>query len=541
MATYTSKEEVDTYHRQLKETFASGLTKDLAWRKWQLKQLWWLFQDNEERMWDAVQADLHCHRLEASVLTNMIKDTVLHHLKHIEEWTTTKSVEEAGIIMGWLGGGRVRKEPLGTTFIIGAWNVPFYSTIMPLISAITAGCCAIIKPPEMARSNAALITELVPKYLDPRAIRVVTGGPAETTYMLTKRWNHIFFTGSSKIGRIVATAAAKHLTPIVLELGGQGPCIITKTGDVDLAAKRLAYLKYSNAGQLCISANHVFVEPEVADLLLERLVYWNEQLLRTTNGGESGKDHLARIIDDRNFNRLAGLLEKTQGRVIYGGLEVSDPASRFFHPTVVHLGSLTQADGTSAIGDSLMSEEIFGPILPIITATLPDALQAINSMPEPLVLYIFSREPVVAEAVLDATSSGGVTINNVIMHVTLANAPFGGVGESGYGTGQGLRGVDAFCHHRTVVAPPTWIDRLVGFLYPPYDEKNISKITVKNTLGFKRGETIEDQRRSKTRDTLGSVGKVFGVTSVVGLVAAAWKGLPVREALLSLGSKLHYK
>lgn len=499
MASYTSKTEVDKVHLQLKETFATGLTKDLAWRKWQLKQCWWLIMDNEDRINEALHADLHRHPFESAFELNGLKTDILEHIKHLEDWTATKPAPGAGFVLGWLGRGRVRKEPLGSTLIIGAWNAPIAVLLQPLIPAITAGCCAVLKPSELAPHTAALLTELVPSYLDPRAIRIVTGGPEETSYVLTKRWNQIFYTGSAKVGRIVAAAAAKHLTPVVLELGGQGPCIITKTANIDLAARRVAWLKFFNAGQICVCVNHVFVEPEVADLFLQRSVFWFQHLLETARGAskETGEDQMCHIVNDRNFDRLARLLEKTSGEIVYGGLKENDRETRLFHPALVNLGALTQPDGGSAMSDSLLSEELFGPITPVITATLPEALRAVNSLPEPLALYIFSGDRAVTEHVLDHTLSGGVTVNNVAVHISLGDTPFGGVGESGYGAYHGSHGVEQFVHLRPVVEPPGWMDKLMGFSYPPYQDANVGKLQVKNHLGFKKGETLEDQRKSK--------------------------------------------
>lgn len=533
MASYNSKEEVDAIQRQLKETFDTGLTKDLAWRKWQLKQCWWMLHDNQDRILSAMHADLHAHPIEVGFLLSMLKNSLIHHIKNIEKWTATKPIANSGFIMGWLGKARIRKEPLGTTLIIGAWNSPLFTTLCPLFSAITAGCCAVIKPPELASHHQTLIVDLLAAYLDSRAIRVVTGGPNETTYLLSKRWDHIFFTGSNKIARIVAAAAAKNLTPTVLELGGQGPCIVTKTADLDLAARRLAFVKFYNGGQVCVTANHLFAEPEIVDELLDKIAYWYAQLMRKNVAGEGGADHFSRIINERNYDRVAGLLEKTQGKVVYGGLEQCDRADLFVHPTVVNLGDLSRADGSSALQDSLMSEEIFGPILPVITATVDEALRAINSLPHPLALYIYSRDRVVIDRVLDKTLSGGVTVNNFIMHAALVDAPFGGVGDSGHGAAQGEVGIDSFCHRRAVVEPPTWLDSLMSFTYPPYNISNFGKFNVKNTLGFKRGETLEDQRRGSVADALKTTGKLVGLVSTVALLAA-WQSPPARKALLGL-------
>jgi aldehyde dehydrogenase (NAD+) len=341
------------------------------------------------------------------------------------------------------------------------------------------------------------LQELIPKYLDSLAIRIAACGPAETSYILEKRFNQIFFTGSSKTARFVAEAAAKHLTPTVLELGGQGPCIVTKSANIDLAARRITNLKFANAGQVCLTVNHVFAEPEILDQLIARMAYWNDEYL------SKGNHHMSRIVDERSFDRLAKLLANTKGSTVYGGKWNRD--DKFIHPTIVK-------DVT--MNDSLMSEEIFGPILPVISASVDEAIEGINQLPEPLAIYIFSQDNEVVNKVLNNTISGGVTINNVLFHASLSGAPFGGVGESGHGAYHGTYGIDCFSHSRPVVTPPTWLDKLVGFTYAPYEAKNIKYLTVKNSLGFKRGETLEDQRKHKSFWSGGMILSAAGAVAI---------------------------
>lgn len=360
----------------------------------------------------------------------------------------------------------------------------------------------LLKPSELAMHSEKLLQELVPQYLDPLAIRIVTAGPAETGYILEKRFNQIFFTGSSRVARHITAAAAKHLTPTVLELGGQGPCIVAKSADIDLAARRITSAKFTNAGQICLTVNHVFAEPEIVDQLIERLSYWNDQYL------SKGNDGMCRIVNERNFDRLMGLLEKTHGNVVYKGPQ--DREDKFIHPVIVK-------DVT--LDDSLMSEELFGPILPVITTTVDKAIESINGLPDPLAIYIFSRNNAEVEQVMDRTLSGGVTINNVFFHATLHDTPFGGVGESGYGAYHGKHGIDCFSHSRAVVSPPTWLDRLMGFSYPPYSMKSLKHVAVKNTLGFKRGETLEDQKRTTGRKSA-VFASAIGLTVVLAVYLA---------------------
>lgn len=228
---------------------------------------------------------------------------------------------------GTLSKARIRKEPLGVALIIGAWNYPLHLLVSPMVAAISAGCCVMLKPSEMAVACQDLLVKLVPKYLDPTAIKIVTGGPAETATILEHKFNHIFFTGSSKVARYITAAAAKHLTPTVLELGGQGPAIVTASANVDLAAKRIALGKFLNAGQICLSINHVFVDPAVHDQFIQRLKHWFD-VYRNETG-----DQMCRIINERNFDRLSSLLEKTDGKIFYGGK--MDRAEKIMTPTVV--------------------------------------------------------------------------------------------------------------------------------------------------------------------------------------------------------------
>jgi len=336
----------------------------------------------------------------------------------------------------------------------------------------------LLKPSELAPHVEAVLLDIVPKYLDPQAIRIVTGGPSEMEVILALQYNHIFFTGSSKVARHITAAAAKHLTPVVLELGGQGPCIVAKSADIDLAAKRITYAKFNNSGQICLSVNHVYVEPEIAQQLVKRMAYWNDRYLA------EGTKCMTRIVNERNFDRLMRLLENSKGDIIYGGKH--DRRQKFIHPTIV-----TNIQSS----DSLLSEELFGPICPVISCPVSEAIAHIGSLPNPLALYIFSRDEEVTEKIISSTLSGGVTVNNVFVHAAVPDAPFGGVGESGYGAYHGRHGIDCFSHNRTITTPPSWLDKLMLFTYPPYTTAKAAQATPKHKIGFKRGETLNDQNK----------------------------------------------
>ncbi|KAG8528814.1 uncharacterized protein KY384_006503 [Bacidia gigantensis] len=474
MAPYSTPEQLSKAHSTLAETFRNGKTKNLAWRKWQLKQIWWMIEDNKEAIAAALHKDLHRSQFESywADIAGLLRD-ITRQLDNLEKWTADER-PDAGFLFGTLGKAKIVQEPLGVALVIGAWNFPFYLTFMPLLAAVTAGCCVLLKPSEVAVACQDVMAEIVPKYLDQEAIRIVTGGVSEMTAVLKMKFDQIFYTGSPAVGRIISEAAAKNLTPAVLELGGQAPAIVTASADIDVAAKRVALSKFTNAGQICLCSNHVFVDPSVHDAFVKRASHWMKQFM-------SDKDQFVKIINERQFDRLSGLLDKTAGAIVHGG--TMSKADRYIEPTIVI---------DLNVSDSLMSQELFGPILPVIPAGYQKACDIIQSMPHPLGLYIFSSKESEIDYILTHSQSGGVTINDTIMHAAVPNAPFGGVGNSGTGAYHGKAGFDAFTHRRTVVTIPSWFDRILRIRYPPFDQKNIAKVVPKNP-GFKRGEGIEDQ------------------------------------------------
>lgn len=373
---YSTEVEIDTSIATLRDTFRSGRTKDVRYRKWQLKQLYWLVSDNRADFINALQRDLGRPEFETRLNLKSLEDEILYHIKHVDEWARGET-PQSGFLFTKIGTTHIRHEPRGLVFIIGPWNFPDALTLIPLAAAISAGCTVLIKPSEMAANIAELLVHLVPNYLDPSAYSVVTGGASETQYMLSHKFDHVFFTGSTPVARHVALAAAKHLTPTVLELGGQCPAIITKTANVDLAAKRVASVKFLNAGQICLSVNHVFVHPAVHREFVDRVKHWNNQF--TANGKE---DSMCTIINERNHARLEGLLEKTNGQIVYGGINPDRKGLKFKSTVVDNI----------TMEDSLLSEELFGPLLPIIEADYKRAVEVISSMPHPLGIYIFSHD-----------------------------------------------------------------------------------------------------------------------------------------------------
>ncbi|KAH0365396.1 aldehyde dehydrogenase, partial [Aureobasidium melanogenum] len=497
---YTSPKEVESKLETLRATFASGCTKDLRWRKWQLKQLFWLVRDNEAAISDALYKDIGKHEFEAFFTeVASVKRDILDHLNNLEDWAADE-VPDAGFAFTKLGSSVTKKEPLGVALIIGPWNFPFALVMQPLCAAIAAGCTAMVKSSELCPTVASLVETLLPQYLESSAYTTVTGGAEEMSFILSLKYNHIFFTGSTPVGKHIAAAAAKHLTPTVLELGGQGPTIVTATANVDLAAKCIACSKFLNAGQICITTNHVFVDPSIHKEFVARLKIWNE----TFHGNSKEGSHMAKIVNERNHDRLTNMITNTTGEVICrstGGRE------KLTIPTTI-IDNVT-------MDDALLDSEIFGPLLPIIVMEFREAVEKITAGPHPLAINIFSHEQSEIDYILDHTISGGVSINDCMLHAAVPNAGFGGVGDSGMGAYHGKLGFEAFTHRRTVARMPDFLDSAMSFRYPPFDMKNKKAVDVGTRVGFKRDETLQDQKIG------GGYGKVsvLGVTIALALVA----------------------
>ncbi len=445
-----------------KTFFASGVTKDIAFRMTQLKNLKQALITHEKALIDALYADLKKPAFEA--YTNeiyFIHKEINYALKKIKKWC--KPQRKTTSIHSFPGYGYTKAEPYGVVLIIAPWNYPLYLTIVPLVGVLAAGNCAIIKPSEYAPQTATILTQLINNLFDPAYITVIKNGKKTAQTLLKQSFDYIFFTGSTRVGKIVMRAAAEHLTPLTLELGGKSPCIVHNDASINCAAKRIVWGKFLNAGQSCLAPDYLLVHHAAKNRLIKQLKHWINVFYGTD---PAQSPDYARIVNKKHFDRLSNLLE--QVTIITGG--ETDRNDLYIAPTIMENISL---DST------IMQEEIFGPILPIIPyKELDEALTFINKRPKPLTLYLFSNNKKIQHKVIQNTSSGGICINDTLLHASSTKLPFGGVGLSGFGAYHGKTGFDTFSHHKTVFKNTCWFDS--GLRYPPYDTR--LKKWVKNLL-----------------------------------------------------------
>ena len=432
-----------------KEFFRSGKTLDIEYRLSALRALKAALKRWEKPLADALWADLH-KSYEEAYLTELsiVLGEIDNHISHLKSWAAPKRC--ATPIKMFPSRSKVINEPLGSSLIIAPWNYPVQLLLNPLVGAISAGCTAILKPSPYVESVSKVVGELIAETFESNYIAVVQGNRDVNTTLLEQRYDIIFFTGSPSLGRKVMAAAAKNLTPVVLELGGKSPCIVDRGAAIATVARRIAWGKSLNAGQTCIAPDYLLVHTEVKRQLIEALSREFTSLL-----GDNPKQckHFVRIVNDKAFDRLVGYLEGAD--IVVGG--EYDKGERYIAPTIVD-----NVDTDSPI----MQEEIFGPIFPVVTfESTEEAVKFVTEREKPLALYYFGDNKS-AEYVLKHTSSGGACVNDTIMHIANERLPFGGVGNSGMSSYHGRESFDVFSHRRAVVTTPTWID--VPFRYMPY-------------------------------------------------------------------------
>ena len=449
----TAVDRIPQIVQDLRDGFRSGVVRDIESRRGQLQQLRALFVEHEDRLIDALVADVGKPRIEAymSEIAFTINE-IGHVLKHLDEWTKPSKVKVP--LSFKPGKATLRPEPLGTVCIIAPWNYPVQLLFAPLVPALAAGNTAVLKPSEVTPSVSALVDELVPQYFDASTVAVVTGAVDETTALLEQRFDHIFYTGNGKVGRVVMRAAAEHLTPVTLELGGKSPAIVAADANVEVAAKRIAWAKFLNAGQTCVAPDYVLVEEGVEDQLVAALA---DAVTAFYGDDPRQSNDYARIVNERHHDRLMQMLDGGgYDATVIGG--TGDRASRYLAPTVL----------TGVKPDAMvMDDEIFGPILPVLAVgDIDEAIRFVNDREKPLALYAFSGDDDTLEHVVANTSAGGVTLNHAVLHLAVPDLPFGGVGESGMGSYHGRCGFETFSHFKAVLDKPTRPDP--ALMYPPY-------------------------------------------------------------------------
>jgi aldehyde dehydrogenase (NAD+) len=436
----------------LRRSFRAGKLKSREARVQQLEALKKLVTSHSEELCLAVTQDLRRSHYETfsyeigSVVMEI--DTAIDNLK---DWMKPKKVKRN--FMQLLDGAEVSREPLGIVCLISPWNYPVRLLLMPLAGALAAGNCVVIKPSEVSTNTSNAISKLIPQYLDQDLVRVVMGGVSETTELLRERFDYIFYTGSTNVGKIIMEAASKHLTPVTLELGGKSPVVLDSNVDLAVAAKRIAWGKFLNSGQTCVAPDYVLCMDPVKDEFIKQMAVVVEEFF--------GKDPLehddyARLINERHFDRIYKLMTSS-GEVAFGGKV--DRSERYIQPTV-----LKNVKGT----DPIMQEEIFGPVLPVISINnVDEAIDFINDREKPLALYVFSANKKFSDRVVANTSSGGVTVNDCILHMALDTLPFGGVGHSGMGRYHGKFTFDTFSHAKAVLKRGLGGEQLLWMRYPP--------------------------------------------------------------------------
>ena len=430
--------------------FDSGETRSLTFRIDQLRRLKDATDTAEKKILDALQADLGKFAYEAYLSEiGIVRGDLRLALKKIRAWTAARRVRTP--LVSQPGTSRIYPQPYGVVLIISPWNYPFLLAMTPLIGALAAGNCCILKPSEYAPQTSAAMAALIAEHFDPRYLTVIEGDAAVGEVLLAQRFDSIFYTGGAAVGRLVMQAAARHLTPVTLELGGKSPCIVDKGIPVEHAARKIVAGKFLNAGQTCIAPDYLLVHETLRSELIGNLAAQIERFY----GPDAGQSpDYARIVNRRHYDRLAGLLHN--GRIVCGGQ--TDPQRRFIAPTVLDEVKWE---------DAIMQEEIFGPILPVLSYTdLNEAVGRIRSLPRPLALYLFSDDPAVQAKVIEELPFGGGCINDTLLHFVNPHLPFGGIGSSGMGRYHGRYSFDNFSHFKGVMKKPAWFH--TPLRYPPY-------------------------------------------------------------------------
>ncbi|XP_005597871.3 aldehyde dehydrogenase family 3 member A2 isoform X2 [Equus caballus] len=443
--------------QRVRDAFLSGRSRPLRFRLQQLEALRRMLQEREKDIVAAIGADLRKSEFNAYVqefLTLLGEIDLV--LEKLPEWVKATPAKKNMLIM--LDEAYIQPQPLGVVLIIGAWNYPLVLLIQPLIGAIAAGNAVIMKPSEVSENTAKILAKLLPQYLDQDLYVVVNGGVEETTELLKQQFDHILYTGNTMVGKIIMEAAAKHLTPVTLELGGKSPCYVDRDCDLDVACRRIAWGKYMNCGQTCVAPDYILCESSLQNQIVQKV---KETLKEFYGENIKESPDYERIINLRHFKRILSLLEGQ--KIAFGG--ETDEATRYVAPTV-----LIDVDPESKV----MQEEIFGPILPIVPVkNAEEAIRFINEREKPLAFYVFSHNDKLVKRMIEGTSSGAVTVNDVVVHFMLSSLPFGGVGSSGMGAYHGKHSFDTFSHQRSCLLRNFKREFVNKLRYPPSSQSKV--------------------------------------------------------------------
>ena len=437
---------------QVRSVFNTGRTRSVQWREEQLRAIERMCEEREGEISDALTQDLGRSTFEAWLgdIASTKAEAVFAR-KNFRKWM--KPRRQSLPLAQMPGRAWVQYDPLGVVLVIGPWNYPFFLCMSPVVAAIAAGNAVVVKPSELAPATSALMARLIPLYLDTEAVRVVEGAADVTQDLMSQGFDHALFTGGTEIGRKIMAAAAPTLTPVTLELGGKSPVLVLADADLDVTARRIAWTKLLNSGQTCIAPDYILADRSIAKELTDKIV------ATIAKFRADRKDPSLRIVNERQFDRLVSILSATEGTVVTGG--GSDRATLSIEPTVVV---------DPGPDDSVMADEIFGPILPIISVGSTDeAVAFVNARPKPLALYVFTSSQQKGRDLVDRMPSGGAVINHIAMHCLVPQLPFGGVGASGMGAYHGQWGFEALSHRRAVLSKPAKPDP--GLLYPPYTDR----------------------------------------------------------------------
>jgi aldehyde dehydrogenase (NAD+) len=437
---------------QQQHFFQGNTTKSISFRIAQLKKVHQVLKENEERLFDAIYADFGKSAFETYITElGIMYEEINSLIKNVPAWSRRRRVRTG--LANFPAKSYIIPEPLGVTLVIGAWNYPYQLSILPALTAMAAGNTVIIKPSELPSHTSALMAELINSNFDRNYLYVLEGGVQITTDLLELPFDKIFFTGSTHVGRIVYQAAAKHLTPVTLELGGKSPTFVLKDADIKMTAKRIVWAKFLNAGQTCVAPDYILAEKEIEQDLL---IAMRKEIDSMYNFEKGIPENYLQIINDRNFDRLTELIDRE--KCLHGGSH--DRSRRFIEPTIlsgVHFS------------DKIMEDEIFGPILPVLYFDdLDEVIVQVKQRPKPLSCYIYGKDKKVIDKILHEVSFGGGCINDSIMHLSNSRLPFGGVGQSGMGSYHGKAGFDSFSHHKSMLEKPFWFEAPVK--YAPYTD-----------------------------------------------------------------------